>query len=171
MEKINHGALFKGKTSNIGIAICLLSFLLFFTSISIIIPLITLSIGIIFFMSIQIVEIDYENKRIRKALNLIFYKHGEWMPLDDFDRLVFGANHESIKMISPAHPLFQKDINLRSYDIYIVNSKDAMKTFVFLSCSSIQEGQQKLEEYSQKLNIEMIDTIKQGWENIRKRNR
>ncbi len=169
IETISHGALFKGTISNIGAGICAISIFLFFTSISFVIPLITLVIGFILFMSIELVEIDYNQRKIRKVLYLIFYKHGEWIPLDDFDKLVFGANHKALKMVMPAHPIFQKDVNLRFYDIYIANKNNPSKTFLFISCNSIQEGQKKLEEYSSKLDMEAIDTIKQGWENIRER--
>ncbi len=169
IEKISHGALFRGTISNIGAALLVGAILLFFTSVHVIIPFVLFAIGLIPFMSIEAVEIDYDQRKIRKIVNLIVYKHGEWMPLDDFDKLVLGATRESFKMIMPAHPLFQRDINIRAYDIYIINSINPAKTFLFLSCNNIPEAQRKLEEYSIKLDIEMIDTIRQGWENIRER--
>ncbi len=170
-ERIIHGASFSGIVSTIGSIMCVASILMFGTSISYIIPLILLITGLIFLASIELTEIDYSQRKIRKALHLIFYKHGEWVSFDNFDRLVLGADHRSFRMISPAHPIFQKDIRIKAYDIYIVNSNDSTKAFLLLSCDNIPLAQKKLGEYATKLNLEMIDTIKQEWERVRERER
>lgn len=170
-ERIMHGASFSGIISTIGSIMCFASVLMFFLSIHFIIPLIILIFGLIFTLSIELVEIDYGQRKIRKVLYLVFYKHGEWMPLDNFDKLILGADHASFRIAMPGSPLFQKDINLRSYDIYIVNKIDPAKTFLLLSCNNIPLAQEKLEEYSLKFNIEMTDTIKQGWERAKARKR
>ncbi|NVN94236.1 MAG: hypothetical protein HXX18_03010 [Bacteroidetes bacterium] len=170
-ERIIHGATFSGIFSTIGSVILVASILMFRISIITIIPFIFLIIGLIFLLSIELIEIDYNQRKIRKVLYFIFYKHGKWISFDNFDTLILGADHESFKMVSPVHPFFQKDFNLRAYDIYIVNSNDPTMALLFLSCNNIPLAQEKLKEYSEKLNIEMIDTIKQGWERARERER
>jgi hypothetical protein len=170
-ERIIHGATFSGILSTIGSIMCVVSILMFGTSINNVIPIIIFAMSLIFILSIEIVEIDFNERKIRKILYLIFYKHGEWVSLDNFDKLILGADHDSFKMVSPAHPFFQKEFNIKAYDIYIINKDDSKKSFLLLSCDNIPQAQEQLKEYSLKLNIEMIDTIQQGWDNIKKRER
>jgi len=170
-ERIMHGASFRGIISIIGSILCVVSVFMFFSSINFVIPLIILIIGLICTLSIELVEIDYSERKIRKVLYLVFYKHGEWIPLDNFDKLILGADHDSFRLVMPGNSLFQKDITLKNYDIYIVNNINPAKSFLLLSCNSIPQAQEKLKEYSSKLKIEMIDTIKQGWERARERER
>ena len=170
-ERIMHGATFGGKTSTIGTIICGISVILFISNVYFIFPLLLLLIGLILAASIEFIDIDYSQKRIRKVLYLVFYKHGQWMPLESFDKLVLGADHKSFRMIMPAHPLFQRDVTLRNYAIFIVNKEDSSKTFLMINSNTIPKAQKKLEEYAIKLNLEAVDTIKIGWEKVKERGR
>lgn len=125
--------------------------------------------SIIFIVSVEVVEIDYKQRRIRKIIQFLFIKYGNWESLDDFDKLVLGADHDSFKLVSPAHPFFQKDVKLKSYDIYIFNSKNPEKTFLFMSFKNIPKAHKNLRIYAEKLNIEMRDTIQEGWDSVRER--
>jgi hypothetical protein len=170
-ERIKNGSLFRGNTLYFSYFILFVSVLLFFSSLNIIFPILLILASLFIIFTIEAVEIDYVKREIRKSVKIIFFNTGEWEPIENYEKLVFGANHETYGLSSPFMPLIRKDINTRAYDIFIIHKDNPKKSFLFLNCKSIQEGQIKLEEYTEKLQIEMVDNIKEGWERARERDR
>ncbi len=168
-EHIILGASFGGIFSTIGSIMFVAGVFMYRLEIPALLTHIFLVLSIILIVSLEVVEIDYKQRRIRKIIHFVFIKQGNWEPLENFDKLVLGADHGSFKLVSPAHPFFQKDVNLRSYDIYIFNSINPEKTFLFMSFSNIPKAQKNLRIYAEKLNIEMRDTIQEGWDRVRER--
>lgn len=168
-ENIVLGASFSGIFSTIGCIMFVAGIFMYRTEIPVLTTHIFMIFSIIFIVSVEVVEIDYKQRRIRKIIHFLFIKFGNWEPLDDFDKLVLGANHDSFKLVSPAHPFFQKDVKLKSYDIYIFNSKNPEKTFLFMSFKNIPKAHKNLRIYAEKLNIEMRDTIQEAWDSVRER--
>lgn len=169
IEKINLGPSLKGISSVFGWFLLVFSVILFLLPIFFLIPLIFLGISVILILSYELIEINYNERKIRKVLYLVLYKHGEWKSLDNFNKLLLAPNHEAMRMISPAHPIFQKDITFRAYDIYLFNTEDINYKLLLCSSKEIPIAQKKLKEYAEKLNVEMEDTIKEGW--LKNRNR
>jgi hypothetical protein len=170
-EKIKNGSLFRGNTLYFAYFMLIISVFLLFSSQFILIPIILILASLFIILTIEAVEIDYAKRGIRKAVTIVFFTTGKWEPIENYKKLIFGANHETYGLSSPFMPLIRKDINTRAYDIFIIHKDDQKKSFLFLNCKSIAEGQQKLEEYAERLQIEMVDTIREGWERASERDR
>jgi hypothetical protein len=170
-EKIKNGSLFRGNTLYFAYFMLAISVFLLFSFLNIIIPIILILASLFIILTIEAVEIDYVKREIRKTVTIVFFKIGEWEPIENYEKLVFGADHETYRLSSPFMPLIAKDINTRAYDIYIIHKEDPKKSFLILNCKSIPKGEEKLEEYAVRLQIEKVDLIREGWERARERDR
>lgn len=77
-------------------------------------------------------------------------------------------NNEAFKIIMPAHPLIQRDINIKSYDVFLIDTENGKK-LMLVSCKTIAQAQKKLAEYSGKLELPGNDMIKKTWDKYRVR--
>jgi hypothetical protein len=171
IEIIRKGPSFKGELSYLGLGLIALGAVLATLDLTVFIPIIIALIGLILFPNYEILEVEYDKRTIRRRNSYIFFSLGKWESIDKYSKLLLGANHQAFKLISPAHPIFQKEIKVKNYDIYILDALLLSKSFLFRRCKNIKDAQNKLKYFSEKLGIEAEDTIKTNWQKAALRKR
>jgi hypothetical protein len=154
-EKISHGITFQGIPSTCGLILIVIGVITLFTGKLLFIAIPALCIGIILFLSIRGVIIDYGSMLVKAYLDLLFWKTGKWKPLAKYDRIVLKPFNESQTMnmasISDTFTTRMFDICLRGN-----NSGD----FLLKEFTNYQDARSFLETYALKLKIESADCIK-----------
>ena len=171
MEKISRGLTFKGYTSAIGSAIFIVGLIIAFSEmppsisfIGCVFGIAMTIIGVILFVSVRGVLIDYDKKRIKPYFDFIFIKIGTWESLAYYDKIVLKYSHKSQTMNSRGS---STNYVTKSFDIALIsnNKKDLIiKEFV-----NYDKAKLFLIEYSQRLNKESVDMYEIIKERIQER--
>lgn len=152
--KIKHGITFKGKISNLGIILIIISLFIIIKpyyngedfSILTILGLILLLFGILFFLSIRGVLIDKKYNSIKSYL-FIIVKIGKWQSLSDYYEI-------KLKYINMAQSLGLRgaatNLHTESYDIVLIS--ETKKSLILKECIDYEKAKSFLYAYSKILN-------------------
>lgn len=163
IEKTIYGPSINSSTFGLSMALIVISATLFFFEVVTIIPIVLFIIGLLFMLTFRIVEIDYLNAKIRSVLYIFPVKIGTWKQLKDYDTLILKMSNETVGSMNLAAPIIRNEINIRTYDIILINKEIKDNRLLLISCKKLPGAQEKLSDYSDKLGIPKIDLIKMTW--------
>lgn len=98
-------------------------------SLSILIGLCIVLIGIFAVLSVKGVHIDPNTKQVKSYFNFMFIKLGNWIPLSEFTHIVLGPNSSS-KTLSK---FSSTTVKTRSYSVYLLtknNTRLELREFI-----------------------------------------
>lgn len=110
-------------------------------------------IGLIAFIAIQGVIIDYDKHKIKPYVDLILFKAGLWKDLNQYNQIILKFLNESQTInVSTVRRIF----TTKTFDIYLQNEKGKkiiLKEFMFY-----ENAKNFLEKYAEKLDKEKLNT-------------
>ena len=151
-EKISQGMTFQGFISTCGLILTIASLITLFVGGYLFLAIPCLIFGIILFVSVRGVLIDYKSMRIKPFLDIFIWKIGNWYSISKFDNLALKLFSESqtMNMLS-----ISNTFTTRTFDVCLQgkSSNDILlKDFV-----EYNEAKSFLETYTIKLKLESID--------------
>ena len=118
IEKISFGATFEGGVPILGLFMFFFGLLLLIFDFTFWGGYPFVFFGIIFFLNIKGVLIDYENNRIKKYINYVFFKLGNWRDLSEFKYI---GSKEISSHITRKSPASYYKTKIKYFDIFIFN--------------------------------------------------
>jgi hypothetical protein len=151
-EKISHKITFQGFISTCGLILTIIGIITLFLANYFIFSIIASLIGLVLFLSIRGVMIDYKSMRVKAFLDILIFKIGNWRNLSEFDTIELKLFTESQTMnmvsISNTYTTTIFEICLQGK-----NSCDLiLKEFTDYSVAKVF-----LQKYSIKLKLKSID--------------
>jgi hypothetical protein len=141
IETISRGAQFKGVISLLGLIIfpfALLIGIVQLVYLSIVPGLFMLLIGtgaFFLFLDVRGVQIDLQNKRVRNYKQYMFWKYGEWLPLDRYTEIHLVKDTVYLRHLQPGRAgavgTSSNTSRISTYDVLLVS--DQPDNFILLS--------------------------------------
>ncbi|MDY0015319.1 MAG: hypothetical protein RBS13_03845 [Bacteroidales bacterium] len=162
IEKISKGISFKGFSSYLGGGICIAGIIWLIEGSQDLLAIFTIILGIIFFLAIKGVLIDYDKHKIKTYSDLLILKLGKWESLNNYNKIVlkYLSESQTMNLLS-----ISRTYTANSFDIFLENAKGKkilLKEFIYYD-----NAKHFLDTYAEKLKAEKIDDYQISLEKIR----
>lgn len=158
-EKITQGASFGGMSSTIGFILLIIGVVVLIYGINspiaietVFLGILISLVGIILFISIRGVLINYKENKIKVYLDILVTKIGFWRSLDEFNKVVLKFVNESQAM---NYKSVSTTVRTISFDVVLANHGN--NELLLRSFSNYDDAKKFLVEYSVRLNKAMFD--------------
>ena len=173
IEKISQGPTFKGTISTLGSVLFVIGFIvtisgIFSSNPFLIIPIgmVMILVGIVLFLAICGVLIDYEKRVIKPYFDILFAKIGVWESLDRYEKLVLKYTSETTTL---SNMFNSTDILTKSFEIVLTstfNEELYIKEFIEYKDAKVFLAEHSLR--MNKLNQDNYDLFRQQMQERRK---
>jgi hypothetical protein len=155
-ENISSGATFEGAISFIGLLIFVMGVFLLFVPQGLILGIFVLLAGLLLFLQLKGVMIDFESRRVMPYSNLLVYKVGSWTPLDKFSHIGINPISQNVQLNSRSR---SRSVHIKHYDVYLIDDESEQSMFLY-SFDKLPQADQFCREYAKKLNLKVKELPK-----------
>ena len=168
VEKLSRGLTFKGYSSIFGSVILVIGIILILTNRfsfgMITFGLVFVIVGLVLFMSIRGVLIDFDKMIVKPYFDIIIFKIGEWESVEQYDKIVLRYTNESQTLNSRGN---STNYITKSFDIFLTsNNKNELQIKEFIN---YMDAKTFLIEYSKRLKLTSLDLYEQMKQEIEER--
>ncbi len=153
IEKISFGPTFEGVFSFFGLVLIPIGVAMFFVFETMFFAPLILIIGLIIFLQIKEVLINYSTKQIKSYVSILIYKTGRWESLEKYKWIGLDSINETKTFNSRGG---SNTVKIKYYDVFLFDeykkNKLLLKTF-----DRRLEAEKFSHEFSLKLNIQKVE--------------